>query len=124
MNKIFGKGKTNMENNYVNLQPQIDPGYEEKAKSFLTKAIVACAISAMPIGSIVAIVLGSNNRAQLMEYLSQGGPHTVKLKVSSALSRAGKYAGIGYTIFWAVYILYFIFVIGAIILGAAASSRR
>lgn len=109
--------------NYVNLVPQIDPQYEEKAKSFLTKAIVALAISCIPIGSIVAIVLGSGNRNAILEYLRQGGPHTTKIKVSSCLSRAGKYAGIGYTIFWAIYILYFLFVIAAIIFAAAARSR-
>ena len=105
--------------NYVNLVPQIDPQYEEKSKSFLTKAIVALAISC----SIVAIVLGSGNRNAILEYLRQGGPHTTKIKVSSCLSRAGKYAGIGYTIFWAIFILYFLFVIAAIIFAAAARSR-
>ena len=92
---------------YTQPQQPIDPNYSEKAKSLLTKAIVACAISAMPIASIVAIFLGSSNRKDVLEYISQCGQHTTKLKVCSCLSRTAKYAGIGYTIFWAFYALYF-----------------
>lgn len=112
-----------MENNYVNVEPIDNAAYEEKAKSFLTKAIVACVLAAMPIGSIVAIILGSGNRTAILDYINQGGLHTVKIKVCSALSRAGKYAGIGYTIFWAVYALYMAFVMFAIVAAAVAGSR-
>ncbi len=84
----------------------IDPNYSEKAKDFLTKAIVSCAIASLPVGSIIAIFMAKKNREELLAYLASGGMHTSKIKVSSALSRAGRYAGIGYTIMWAVYLLY------------------
>ena len=52
--------------------------------------------------------MATKNRKALLEYLDKGGVHTIKMKVCSALSRAGRYAGIGYTIFWALYLLYFL----------------
>ena len=84
--------------------PIVDPAYAEASKDFLTKAIVSCAIASLPVGSIIAIIIASKNRKVLLEYLERGGLHTEKIKVSSALSRAGKYAGIGFTCFWGFYI--------------------
>ena len=101
--------------------PVIDPTYESRAKDFLTKTIVSCCIAGIPVGSIIAIFMASNNRKALLEYIAQGGPHTTKLKVCSALSRAAKYAGIGYTFFWAFYLLYFAFFIFAGIIGIVSS---
>ena len=106
-------------------QPQyykpVDPNYEEKSKSFLTKAIVACCICSLPVGSIIAIAMGTNNRKDVLDYINNGGLHTTKIQVCSALSRASKYAGIAYTCFWAFYLLYIIFFILIAILGAAGS---
>lgn len=99
------------------VQQPIDPNYAEKTRSLLTTAIVACAISAMPIASIVSIILGSKNRKEVLEYINQCGQHTVRLKVCSCLSRAAKYAGIGYTILWGFYAMYF----GSFILAAIIS---
>ena len=45
--------------------PVIDPTYEQKSKEFLTKTIVAGCISALPVGSIIAIFMASNNRKAL-----------------------------------------------------------
>lgn len=102
----------------------IDPNYNEISKDFLTKAIVSCAIGSLPVGSIIAIAIASKNRKALLEYLERGGLHTEKIKVSSALSRAGKYAGIGFTCFWGFYIgifgfywLWMLLVFGVAILG-------
>lgn len=92
-----------------------DPNYANTVKEFLIKAIVACAISSLPIGSIIAIFMGSKNRAAILDYLSKGGLHTIRIKVCSCLSRAAKYAGIAYTILWAVYLLYLAFVLFIII---------
>ena len=63
--------------------PVIDPTYESRAKDFLTKTIVSCCIAGIPVGSIIAIFMASNNRKALLEYIAQGGPHTTKLKVCS-----------------------------------------
>ena len=92
----------------VQAQQPADPNYATVAKDFLTKAIVSCAISTIPVGSIIAIFMATKNRKELLEYLSRGGLHTDKIKVSSALSRAGRYTGIGFTIFWAVYSLWMV----------------
>ena len=87
-------------------QAPYDPNYAATAKEFLTKAIVACAISTIPVGSIISIFMGTNNRKNILEYIDRGGFHTVKIKVCSALSRAAKYGGIGMTIFWGIWSLY------------------
>lgn len=108
----------------VQQQQPADPHYAEVAKDFLTKAIVSCAISTLPVGSIIAINMATKNRQALLDYLARGGLHTDRIKVSSALSRAGRYTGIGFTIFWAVYALYFAFVIGAMILSLVAAINR
>lgn len=98
----------------------INSNYNEIAKDFLTKAIVSCAISTLPIGSIIAINMATKNRAALLDYLSKGGYHTIKIKVSSALSRAGRYSGIASTIFWGIYLLYIAIAITVAILAIVA----
>ncbi|MBO4450442.1 MAG: hypothetical protein J5777_07630 [Clostridiales bacterium] len=102
----------------------IDPSYNNVVKEFLTKAIVSCAISSLPIGSIIALVMASKNRAAILDYLSKGGYHTMKIKVCSALSRAGKYAGIAYTILWAFYILFYVSIFAFMIFGVLANAGR
>jgi len=99
----------------------VDPNYAETTKSFLTKAIVACALSGFPVASIIAIIMGSNNRQDVLDYLNRGGPHTIKVKVCSCLSRAAKYAGIGYTIFWGVYLIYILFFVLIGVIGIASN---
>ena len=94
-----------------------DPNYAATVKDFLIKAIVSCAISSLPIGSIIAMIMATKNRKAILEYLDRGGMHTVRVKVCSALSRAGRYAGIAYTIFWGVYMVYFAVVIFAVIMA-------
>ena len=102
-----------------------DPVYEEKASGFLRSAIISCAVCSIPIGSIIAIVMGSKNYKAILEYLSEGGPHTGRIKTSAALSKTGKYVGVGMTIFWGFYLAYFAFMIIMTILvatGAIASN--
>lgn len=101
----------------------IDPNYDMLAKDFLTKAIVSCAISSLPVGSFIAIAMASKNRKALLEYLEQGGIHTERIKVSSALSRAGKYSGIGFSIFWGFYLMIYALYFAIIILSIIASTR-
>lgn len=98
----------------------LNSNYNEIVKDFLTKAIVSCAISTLPIGSIIAINMATKNRAALLDYLSKGGYHTIRIKVSSALSRAGRYSGIASTIFWGIYLLYIAIAITVAILAIIA----
>ncbi|MBR2554908.1 MAG: hypothetical protein IKE94_08635 [Aeriscardovia sp.] len=103
-----------MENQYyqpAGYQQPIDPNYDETVKGFLTKAIVACAICSLPIGSIIAIVMGKTNRQAVLDYINRGGLHTPRVKVCSALSRTAFYCGVGFTILWAFYAVYFTFMI-------------
>lgn len=101
----------------VQQQQPIDPNYPAVSKEFLTQAIVAGAISSLPVGSIIAINMATKNRAALLDYLSRGGMHTVKIKISSALSRGARYSGIGFTIFWAVWLLYYIIATSVVVIG-------
>ena len=107
----------------VQAQQPVDPNYSEVSKEFLTKAIVSCAIASLPVGSIIAIFMATKNRTARLDYLAKGGTHTDKIKISSALSRAGKYAGIAYTCIWAFYMLYWLVMI-FIIIGAAVAQTR
>ena len=108
----------------VQQQQPIDPNYPAVSKEFLTQAIVAGAISSLPVGSIIAINMATKNRAALLDYLSRGGLHTVKIKISSALSRGARYSGIGFTIFWAVWLLYYIIAMSVVVLGIATQLGR
>ena len=108
----------------VQQQQPIDPNYSAVSKEFLTQAIVAGAISSLPVGSIIAINMATKNRAALLDYLSRGGMHTVKIKISSALSRGARYSGIGFTIFWAVWLLYYIFAMLILFFGIATQLGR
>ena len=101
----------------VQQQQPVDPNYAEVSNDFLTKAIVAGAISSLPVGSIIAINMATKNRAALLDYLSRGGMHTTKIKISSALSRGARYSGIGFTIFWAVWLLYYIIATSVVVIG-------
>jgi len=67
--------------------------------------------------------MASKNRTELLDYLAKGGTHTGKIKVSSALSRAGKYGGVGFTCMWAFYLLYWLIMLGIFIIAAIAQSR-
>lgn len=111
------------QNNQIYSQPA-DMNYNELSKDFLTKAIVSCAISTLPVGSIIAIFMAAKNRKSLLDYLARGGLHTEKIKVSSALSRAGKYSGIAMTVLWGIYLLYIIFIFAFFILAILANLQR
>ena len=99
-----------MENNNVE--------YDRISSGLLKTAIISACICWLPIGSIIAIVMANRNLAELHSYLNNGGLHTPKIKASSATSKGGKYGGIGFTILWGVYFLFFIMVI---VLGIAFS---
>ena len=93
---------------YVYRQPN-DPAYLAIANEYLKNAIISCCISSLPVGSIIAIFMAKKYRKQLLEYLEKGGLHTPRIKVSSALLRAGMYSGIGCTVVWGIYLLCMVF---------------
>ena len=89
----------------------IDPNYEATASAFLKKTIAALVCAAFPIASIVAIFLGAGNHRAIVDYVNAGGLHTGKIKTCAALSKAAIFAGIGMTIVYAIYIIYFVLMI-------------
>ena len=118
-----------MENNNYNYQQNqpyqfqaVDPNYSETVKGFLTRAIVMGAVSSLTVGSIIAIFKAKKNREDVLDYINKGGPHTTRIKVCSCLSRAAFYSGIGFTIFWAVYIMIYVIVALGMIAAATASA--
>ena len=121
-----------MENNnyqqpYQQQQYYTTPGYQpvnqqylDTANALLKSAIIACVLAGFPVCSIIAIFKGSANRKKVLDYLAQGGLHTQRIKISSMLSRAATYYGIGSTILYAVMFIYYVLVI-LLIFGAAMS---
>ena len=117
-----------MENNNYQQQYYTTPGYQpvnqqylDTANALLKSAIVACVLAGFPVCSIIAIFKGIGNRKKVLDYLAQGGLHTPRIKVSSMLSRAATYYGIGSTILYAVMFTYYFLVI---ILISSVAMRR
>lgn len=94
-------------------QPQNDyPQYGQQypameTPDFLPKAIAAAVMSEFPVASIIAIIVGANNRRRIQDYLAMGGKMTPKVRVSHILSTVGLWLGVGMTIIWGIYFLYF-----------------
>ena len=101
---------------------QTDPDYEAKASELLTGAITSVILPAFPVASIIAIFKGKANRKKVLEYLENGGLHTTKIKVCSALSRAGTYLGIGMTVVWAFFLVYITMMVIMMVLAMFGSA--
>jgi hypothetical protein len=102
----------NVETNYqpqpgvTMVNPAYDPGYAETASRFLKKAITAAILAGFPVASIIGMIMGTNNRRAILDYLDKGGLHTTRIKICSIVSRGAFFGGIGFTIFYAFYFLY------------------
>lgn len=97
-------------------QPQNDyPQYGQQfpeidTPDFLPKAIATVVMSQFPVASIIAIVFGANNKRNIRDYLAMGGKMTPKVRVSHILSTVGLWLGVGATIIYGFYLLYFGFI--------------
>lgn len=97
-------------------QPQKDyPQYGQQlpeidTPDFLPKAIATVVMSQFPVASIIAIVFGANNKRNIRDYLAMGGKMTPKVRVSHILSTVGLWLGVGATILYGFYLLYFGFI--------------
>ena len=97
-------------------QPQNDyPQYGQQlpeidTPDFLPKAIATVVMSQFPVASIIAIVFGANNKRNIRDYLAMGGKMTQKVRVSHILSTVGLWLGVGATILYGFYLLYFGFI--------------
>lgn len=98
-------------------QPQNDyPQYGQQlpeidTPDFLPKAIATVVMSQFPVASIIAIVFGANNKRNIRDYLAMGGKMTPKVRVSHILSTVGLWLGVGATILYGFYLLYFGFIV-------------
>lgn len=97
-----------------------DPVYLARANELLKGAIIACVLAGFPVCSIIAIFKGMNNRKKVLEFLDKGGLHTPRIKISSILSRAATYYGIGSTVLYAIMFLYYALIIGFLIFSATS----
>lgn len=89
-------------------QPQYGQPYPApETPDFLPKAIAAVIMCEFPVASIIAIIVGANNRRRIQDYLAMGGKMTPKVRVSHILSTVGLWLGVGMTIIWGIYFLYF-----------------
>lgn len=99
-------------------QPVPNADIEANVNSAFGKGLAAAILAEFPIGSIIAIALGSSaanmsEQANMMA-ASRGTTAGGKNVAARVLGLVGKFAGIGFTIFWAVYFVY-IFVLLAMI---------
>ena len=97
-----------------------DPVYLARANELLKSATIACVLAGFPVCSIIAIFMGMNNRKKVLEFLDKGGLHTPRIKISSILSRAATYYGIGSTVLYAIMFLYYALIIGLLIFSATS----
>ncbi len=81
-------------------------------KSLMIKGILALALSEF---GIPGIVLGSMAKKMAAQFMAEnGGQIYGKAKVGSILGKIGFGLGIGMTIFWGVYILIYVILLGAL----------
>ena len=123
MYKFCEKGDMTMYDNNYNNQNQPPYGYnqppvygyqpvpnadiEAQVNSAFGKGLAAAILAEFPIGSIIAIALGSGaaNMAEQANAMaaSRGTSAGGKNVAARVLGLVGKFAGIGFTIFWAIY---------------------
>lgn len=98
-------------NNYqtVNEQPQ---DIRTKTEYFFSQALAATIMSVFPVASIIALIKGKailpDIIALIEKYDSLGIACPGKLKTAKILAMVGKFAGLGFTIYYAVGITSFI----------------
>lgn len=95
------------QNDYLQYGQQLP---EIDTPDFLPKAIATVVMSQFPVASIIAIVFGANNKRNIRDYLAMGGKMTPKVRVSHILSTVGLWLGVGATILYGFYLLYFGFI--------------
>lgn len=89
-------------------QPDIlPPDIQQMVDSVFGKALAATIMSEFPITSIIAFFLGNNafkTTNEIVEICAALGIRIPgKLKAARILSRIGKFAGLGFSIFWGCY---------------------
>ncbi len=108
-----------MENNNQNLKTA-NVDYGKTSTQFLTWAIVNLICAMLPVGSIICMNNAKKVRNELLAYLDEGNPHTIKIKISSALLRAARYVGVSFTFIYIAAILLSILYLAIIVLAGGS----
>lgn len=93
-----------------NQAPVYNAAPEADAGSLLVKGILALALSEFGIPGIILGSMAKKLAAQFMA--ANGGQIFGKAKVGSILGKIGFGLGIGMTIFWGIYLLFFVIILG------------
>lgn len=85
----------------------VDPEVQQLAEQAFKKGLTATILSQFPVASIIAIFMGSKGCKLVAETRELANARGVKgggkYIAANVLSKVGKFAGIGYTIFWGIY---------------------
>lgn len=98
-------------NNYqtVNEQPQ---DIRTKTEYFFSQALAATIMSIFPVVSIVALFKGKSLLPRIVDFITactqQGISIPGKLRAAKVLATVGKFAGLGFTIYWAACLIYLV----------------
>ena len=107
-------------------QPDIlPPDIQQMVDSVFGKALASTIMSEIPVASIIAFFFGNNafkTTNEIVEIcVARGIRVPGKLKAARILSRIGKFAGLGFSIFWGcyfgfilAYVLFFIVLVSGI----------
>ena len=83
--------------------------------SFFVLAIVGLALSCSFGLSIVGIILSAIALSKTNKYFAMGGLYAGKAKVAKILSTVGLWAGIGFSIIFIIYVVFYAMIIGSFI---------
>ncbi len=93
-----------------NLVP-VNPAAPEITPDYVLKwGIIAAAFAGTGIVSFLGIIFGAIALKRANSYIALYGPISKKVKIGHILSKVGIFAGIGITLFFIIYIVFFVLV--------------
>ena len=100
-------------------QPNIlPPDIKQRIDNVFGKALAATIMAEFPIASIIALIFGKNALIEILslieECTARGIRYPGKLRAAKILATIGKFAGLGFTIFWGAYLAFFVLYFGFI----------
>lgn len=102
---------------------------QQKTDHFFSQALAATIMSVFPIASIIALIKGKAILPEIVDYIASctalGITIPGKLKTAKILATVGKFAGLGFTIYYGISFaflaIYFIFAFCIFFLGFMGS---
>lgn len=99
----------------TNVLPQ---DVQQRIDNIFGKALAATIMAEFPIASIIALIFGKNALIEILslieECTARGIRYPGKLRAAKILATIGKFAGLGFTIFWGAYLAFFVLYFGFI----------